>query len=163
MLHRHFFASFPWAYLIADIKSLSGEPDYKSVNLTWEIEPQPLADEEYDHEQQPLPIPAFQVYFCEMQSWGPQRCKSKVLSGQQQQQVENSIAEGEEEERTRNGREFSLIIDNLKMATKYSFHVRQLLEDSIVVEPKGRKIDEKLSKNDLDKGEMIIIPTKGCE
>lgn len=132
-----------------EIKSLSGEPDYKSVNLTWEIEP--VDDDGQLDELQPPPPPAFQVYYCEMQSWGPQRCKSKVLN------EANTI---EEEEQQRNGRQFSLAIDNLRMATKYSFHVRQMAEGAAAAEPKGRRIDP---QNTLENGEMIVIPTKGCK
>lgn len=151
-----------------EIKSLSGEPDYKSVNLTWEIEP--VDDDQQQDDggaaQQPLPTPAFQVYYCEMQSWGPQRCKSKVLSQQQQDEAQLVHNEGNNiDSEDRNGREFSLVIDNLRMATKYSFHVRQLAEgvDVESLKPKARRIDQQISQNDLEKGEMIIIPTKGCE
>lgn len=148
------------------------------MNLTWEIEPVDAANEDDEDDDQsggaggeggddnkPLPTPAFQVYYCEMQSWGPQRCKSKVLN-QHQQQIQQTPVEHNEENNIdsedRNGREFSLVIDNLRMATKYSFHVRQLAGD-IPAQPKGRRIDPQITENDLQKSEMIIIPTKGCE
>lgn len=59
----------------AEIKSLFGEPDYRAVNLTWEVEEKldkqlSSSDDERN----------FIVHFCEMQSWGEmQRCRSKVL------------------------------------------------------------------------------------
>lgn len=56
----------------AEIRTLTGEPDYKSVNLTWGVEDLPADDEDI------LPR-SFVVYFCELQSWGPHRCKSKTL------------------------------------------------------------------------------------
>lgn len=67
---------------ITEIRSLSGEPDYKSVNLTWEIEdikndidtPNETKEEDYQHR-----IRAFTVFYCELQSWGLHRCKSKNL------------------------------------------------------------------------------------
>lgn len=134
------------------------------MNLTWEIEP--VVDQQQQGEgdgdlseddEQPLPIPAFQVYFCEMHSWGPQRCKSRVLNTQQSATHENHIDD------ISTGREFSLAIDNLRMATKYSFHVRHISEGA-AFEPKGRRIDQSsMPENDLENGEMIIIPTKGCK
>lgn len=158
--------------LLADIKSLSGEPDYKSVNLTWEVEPSQV---EVERESTPLSasassspavVPAFQVYYCEMQSWGPQRCKSQVL--QPAAPAEN---EGNHIDETgdREAREFNVIIDNLRMATKYSFRVRQLQASSSTTNDqraKGRSMNDEeddMSMNDLDQGQSIIIPTKGCK
>ena len=94
-----------------------------------------------------------------MHAWGPQRCKSKVL-----RQTEENHIDGEDQ---REGREFSMVIDNLRMATKYSFHVRQLSDGDEIRQPKGRGFsgeeeEEEGLGNDL-KGETIIIPTKGCE
>lgn len=72
-------------FFISDIKSLTGEPDYRSVNLTWEIE-------EFENEvdggsQEEITLDdemsddtrSFTVYYCELQTWGAHRCKSKVL------------------------------------------------------------------------------------
>lgn len=123
------------------------------------MEQQQQRQNQEDGDEEPLPVPAFQVYYCEMQAWGPQRCKSKVLNQQQAVDAEEKeFVSGED----RNGREYSMMIDNLRMATKYSFHVRQIDEEE-QQQPKGRRIDKWATENGLDRGEMIIIPTKGCE
>lgn len=160
------------------------------MNLTWEIEEVQL---ERDEQQQwrredvgervaggatSLPLSfehAFVVYYCEMQSWGPQRCKSKVLKDTAENHIDSGVGEGERDEEDggyRTGREYSMVIDNLRMATKYSFHVRQL-SNAVAGKPKGREMDgdvedeeeedKELSANDIDKGQTIIIPTKGCK
>lgn len=127
------------------------------MNLTWEIEEvQEEEGEEVDAVSTPLlPEPAFQVYYCEMQAWGPQRCKSKVLKHDEENHIDSD---------DRSGREFSLVIDNLRMATKYSFQVRQIEGSSGQQKAKAREIDGEIPNNDLEKkGQTIIIPTKGCE
>lgn len=61
-----------------------------------------------------------------------------------------------------NPKQYSMIIDHLRMATKYSFHVKA----------QGQK-DQKASRADLNgnilkdddeiQGQTIIVPTKGCK
>lgn len=60
----------------AEIRTLTGEPDYRSVKLTWVVEDVPLAEGEKKSEDDER---IFSVFYCELQSWGPHRCKSKTL------------------------------------------------------------------------------------
>lgn len=51
---------------VSDIVQLTAEPDFKSVTLRWEY-------------ARSVPILyGFQINYCEMQAWGPNRCRSKV-------------------------------------------------------------------------------------
>lgn len=61
-----------------------------------------------------------------------------------------------------NQKQYSIIIDNLRMATKYSFHVKA----------SGKSGEQKatgradLGGNELNSdlfGERIVVPTKGCK
>lgn len=61
-----FFCSF------LEIKSLTGEPNYKSVNLTWIVENDVNATDTYKTN-------GFFVHYCEIQTYGSHRCKSKLL------------------------------------------------------------------------------------
>lgn len=61
--------------MFSEIKSLFGQPDYRSVNLTWEVEDK--AENELPAEDD---VRNFVVHYCELQSWGEMhRCRSKVL------------------------------------------------------------------------------------
>lgn len=60
-------------FSISEIKTLTGEPDYRSVNLTWAV------DESTAHEKDAQKKKMFTVFYCELQTWGPHRCKSKIL------------------------------------------------------------------------------------
>lgn len=150
--HRHIFlaSSHTRKFIIfscIDIKSLSGEPNYRSVNLTWEIE-------EVAHQEPTISAqtPAFTVFYCEMQAWGAHRCKSKIL---QDNEIDGS----------RQKRQYSMVIDNLRMATKYTFHVKE----QKAPESRGPSARADFSdENSLDdqasiRGQTIIIPTKGCK
>lgn len=141
------------------------------MNLTWEIEELQLDRDvgELVDGAAPPPIPlslqhAFVVYYCELQSWGPQRCKSKVLK-ENENHIDSGLDEDVDDE-DRRRQEFSMVVDNLRMATKYSFHVRQL-SNAAAEKPKGREMDEEeeeeMDSNAIDKGQTIIIPTKGCK
>ena len=61
-------------FFVTEIKSLSGEPDYRSVNLTWEIE-----DVANEIGNEDALIKSFVVFYCEMRSWGLHKCKSQTL------------------------------------------------------------------------------------
>lgn len=52
-----------------------------------------------------------------------------------------------------------MIINNLRMATKYSFHVRKQTKKS---EQKSARADFSDNRIDLIHGQTIILPTKGC-
>ena len=85
-------------YLFIEIRSVAGEPNYKSVNLTWEIEFVPstqsststsghgvfktntnnaptITNSSFEVE----PPNTFQIFFCELQTFGPHRCRSKLV------------------------------------------------------------------------------------
>ena len=133
----------------ADIKSLSGEPDYRSINLTWEVET--LKNETEKSAR------GFTVFYCEMQTWGPQRCKSKVLS------TDNLKVNEETQSNQRGMRQYSLIIDKLRMATKYSFQIKpQMKPGEQKATGRADLGDIDLFSNKLTAGETIVIPTKGC-
>ncbi|XP_053677506.1 uncharacterized protein LOC128727601 [Anopheles nili] len=132
-----------------EIRSLSGEPDYKSVNLTWEVE----SVHQDDGEQFALnkgrsaklsaivdarDRRAFKVFYCELQNWGPHRCRSKLVT---------------DEYGIRQNNMYSLLVKNLRMATKYSFHVQPLAMKSEHQTTRSTT----LSRN---QGQTIIIPTK---
>lgn len=66
---------------------LSGEPDYRSVNITWAIDdPTTILDSDYSESEadqeattEHSESPQFTVFYCEMQSWGAHRCKSQTV------------------------------------------------------------------------------------
>lgn len=81
---------------LPEIRSLSGEPDYKSVNLTWEVESVHGTDDAADGRRpagykgrsakltsSPAGVVraprSFNVFYCELQNWGPHRCRSKIV------------------------------------------------------------------------------------
>jgi hypothetical protein len=52
--------------LLPEVLHLSAEPDFRDVTLRWE------------YERQSSKIFGFHVHYCELQAWGPHRCRSKV-------------------------------------------------------------------------------------
>lgn len=57
-----------------------------------------------------------------------------------------------------------MVIDNLRMATKYSFHVKSQNKKRGTQKISGRAdlgINE-LGTNGIFQGQSIIVPTKGC-
>lgn len=73
--------SVSYFVLFLDIKSLTGEPDYRSVNLTWDVESfeNEVSNSEEQSDENDFSSKAYTVYYCELQTWGAHRCKSKVL------------------------------------------------------------------------------------
>ncbi|KAG4074867.1 hypothetical protein HA402_009292 [Bradysia odoriphaga] len=55
------------------IKSLTGEPNYKSVYLTWFVENDENATDILPRSN------GFSIHYCELQTWGSHRCKTKML------------------------------------------------------------------------------------
>uniref|UniRef100_A0A182RBR8 ZP domain-containing protein n=1 Tax=Anopheles funestus TaxID=62324 RepID=A0A182RBR8_ANOFN len=92
-----------------EIRSLSGEPDYKSVNLTWEVE-SVHGDEDDDgrpagYKGRSVKLSStsrgprsFNVFYCELQNWGPHRCRSKIVTDESgsEQRASGRADEGEE-------------------------------------------------------------------
>lgn len=57
-------------YIVTGVKHLIGEPDFRDVQLQWEYDE--LSS--FAHE-----IPkGFQIRYCELQAWGPHRCRTRV-------------------------------------------------------------------------------------
>ncbi|XP_012159110.1 uncharacterized protein LOC101462820 [Ceratitis capitata] len=174
-----------------EIRSVSGEPNYKSVNLTWEVEFVPSTDDGTaptattsvvdaitNSSAEVEPPKAFQIFFCELQSFGPHRCRSKLVN--QTQQVEpNGISDSnnhdndapaEQAKNSRQVRHYSVQIDNLRMATKYSFHIRpQAKRRNMKITGRSEVFGNEIVDDaavtlkgvPLDGGQTIIIPTKG--
>ncbi|XP_053692491.1 uncharacterized protein LOC128740939 [Sabethes cyaneus] len=137
-----------WLDQAEKIRSLSGEPDYKSVNLTWEVEA-------WDsREQDELPPShyggrqgrSFNVYYCELQNWGPHRCRSKILT-------DNSEDSGR-------SKQYTMTVKNLRMATKYSFHVKPQVKRGDQ-RASGRSEHSEDEADAVSPGQTVIIPTKG--
>uniref|UniRef100_A0A0K8U6F0 ZP domain-containing protein n=1 Tax=Bactrocera latifrons TaxID=174628 RepID=A0A0K8U6F0_BACLA len=168
-----------------EIRSVSGEPNYKSVNLTWEVEFVPSADIDAitNSSAEVEPPKAFQIFFCELQSFGPHRCRSKLVNETQQLEpngnddnnhnsnnhkvsYKNNNGEDEQAKSSRQVRHYAVQIENLRMATKYSFHIRpQAKRRNMKITGRselfGNEIDDEAKGVPLDGGQTIIIPTKG--
>uniref|UniRef100_A0A1I8NMP2 ZP domain-containing protein n=1 Tax=Stomoxys calcitrans TaxID=35570 RepID=A0A1I8NMP2_STOCA len=152
-----------------EIRSVSGEPNYKSVNLTWEVEFVPSSQDIITNSSQEIEPPAaFQLFFCELQSFGPHRCRSKIVNGTMSPYDNNDDNDLEVINKIRQVRQFATQVENLRMATKYSFHVRSLPKNKPLKKVTGRSEvfenevegNDFLSNNYLG-GQTIVIPTKG--
>ncbi|XP_073827217.1 uncharacterized protein [Musca autumnalis] len=152
-----------------EIRSVSGEPNYKSVNLTWEVEfvpsPNDIVTNSSDEIEPPV---AFQLFFCELQSFGPHRCRSKVVNATKSAYDNNEDNDLEVVDQIRQIRQYVAQVDNLRMATKYSFHIKSIPKNKQLKKITGRSeiFDNEiegsdfLSTNNLG-GPTIVIPTKG--
>lgn len=111
---------------LTEVIQLSGVPDYRFVTLSWEY-------------ARPAPtLYGFHINYCELQAWGPNRCKTKILDN-----IGNEDLAGP----GRHFKSYSVVINGLRMATNYSFHVRPL--------------DSKKSSGIKGLGKKIIVSTKG--
>ncbi|KAF5298390.1 hypothetical protein FQR65_LT01168 [Abscondita terminalis] len=106
-----------------------GEPDYRKVKLHWETD------------LNGLPQNGYHVRYCELQTWGFQRCRSQKVS----EQDDNNL------QREDNFKSFDVEIGGLRMATKYSFEVRPQKEN-------GSREDRAEGDNSEN---ILIMPTKG--
>lgn len=106
---------------------------------------------------------AFTVFYCELQTWGAHRCKSKVVASNEDDESsnENEVLDANE----RATRQYSTVIGNLRMATKYLFHVKWQAKAVGERRTGGRADlgDNELGINGNFQGQTIIIPTKGCK
>ncbi|CAH1133679.1 unnamed protein product [Ceutorhynchus assimilis] len=116
------------------IKNFIGEPDYRQVRLHWEIE------------KSALPKNGYNVRYCELQTWGQQRCRLQLVNNTA---VEKNFIDGDEELK-----QYSADIKGLRMATTYSFEIKP-------VKDKDGKEREVRAEGDDRNQNMIIIPTKG--
>ncbi|KAL9708041.1 hypothetical protein quinque_011559 [Culex quinquefasciatus] len=142
--------------MIEKVRYLSGEPDYKSVNLTWEVEPLDSSSAERDDEDPTTGAThrrgrSFNVYYCEMQNWGPHRCRSKTLT--------------DDSEDSGNSKQYTMTVKNLRMATKYSFHVKPQVrrgdQKASGRSEQGAGLEDEFDGNAINQGQTIVIPTKG--
>lgn len=111
-----------------------GEPDYRQVRLHWEAE------------TSAVPKNGFSVRYCELQTWGAQRCRNQDVK----EPLEgNNIDTGEEY------KVYSTDIKGLRMATTYSFQVNGVKEE------RGER-EDRADGGDKNQN-IIVIPTKGCK
>ncbi|XP_019761624.2 uncharacterized protein LOC109538702 isoform X1 [Dendroctonus ponderosae] len=118
------------------IQNLIGEPDYREVHLHWEAK------------NPDLPKNGFNVRYCELQSWGQQRCRLLSVNGTGGEKNFVEVAENEPI------RQYSANVKGLRMATTYSFEVKQMKD-------KEEKEREDRAEGDDRNQNMIVIPTKG--
>nr|XP_018900439.1 PREDICTED: uncharacterized protein LOC109032652 isoform X1 [Bemisia tabaci] len=112
---------------LSDIVQLTAEPDFKSVTLRWEY-------------ARSVPILyGFQINYCEMQAWGPNRCRSKV--------VDKTRDEMQAGGSKRDHQLHTATVNGLRMSTNYTFEVRPLEEK--------KQTDSKIHSK------RIVVPTKG--
>ncbi|XP_058979945.1 uncharacterized protein LOC101900435 [Musca domestica] len=152
-----------------EIRSVSGEPNYKSVNLTWEVEFVPSPNDIVTNSSNEIEPPmAFQLFFCELQSFGPHRCRSKVVNATKSAYDNNEDNDLEVVDKIRQIRQYVAQVDNLRMATKYSFHIRSVPKHRQLKKVTGRSeiFDNEIEGSDFLSsanlgGPTIVIPTKG--
>ncbi|XP_034666810.1 uncharacterized protein LOC117900521 isoform X2 [Drosophila subobscura] len=169
-----------------EIRGVAGEPHYKSVNLTWEVEFVP-SDADTDTSGDGVavgatgspvnvtnmsidvePPKAFQIFYCEMQNYGPQRCRVKLVNSTAAEVAEEQAAEVPMGLQVQH---FAAAVDNLRMATRYSFHVRPATQRRLHAGAARRSNAraELHDENEIESsggsghlpGQSIIIPTKG--
>ncbi|XP_030240462.1 uncharacterized protein LOC115562660 [Drosophila navojoa] len=176
-----------------EIRGVAGEPNYKSVNLTWEVEFVTSAHDTDTHTNANTntntntnpntitnpsgivnangvtnmsgivePPKAFQIFYCEMQNYGPQRCRVKLVNASAAELPTSS-----EESLDAQVHHFRAAVDNLRMATRYSFHIRPVLPRRL---RSSSARSEFHGENEIEgasaaathlPGQSIIIPTKG--
>ncbi|EDV31473.1 uncharacterized protein Dana_GF15375, isoform A [Drosophila ananassae] len=181
-----------------EIRGVAGEPNYRSVNLTWEVEFVPAAHDTDSsstntdsHSKSGSssttgqvnvtnmsvdvePPRAFQIFYCEMQNYGPQRCRVKLVNGTAAA-VSQEESQNEEENQELHDplspqiQHFATAVDNLRMATRYSFHIRPAAQRRL--QASGTRSSNARSEfhdeNEIESGsghlpgQSIIIPTKG--
>ncbi|XP_054283418.1 uncharacterized protein LOC129000482 [Macrosteles quadrilineatus] len=119
-----------------EIYQLRGEGDYRFVTLHWQY-PTQLAG-----------LHGFQVDYCELQAWGPNRCRSKFLDASS-----GVPYMGDPEFRA-----YSVIVNGLRMATNYSFEVqpRESRRTRFYVQPPASA-----PWNLNPAAERIVVTTKG--
>ncbi|XP_017082548.2 uncharacterized protein LOC108115553 [Drosophila eugracilis] len=178
-----------------EIRGVAGEPNYKSVNLTWEVEFVPSAHDtdsrpntnsnfnsrvgqvnatNMSGDVEPPRALAFQIFYCEMQNYGPQRCRVKLVNGTTAEvpQEETDKEMDQQDEHDPLGSQvhhFAAAVDNLRMATKYSFHIRPAAQKRL--QAGGTRSSnaraEFHDENEIESGaghlpgQSIVIPTKG--
>ncbi|XP_016964739.1 uncharacterized protein LOC108034362 [Drosophila biarmipes] len=179
-----------------EIRGVAGEPNYKSVNLTWEVEFVPSAHDtdsspnsnsnsragqvnanasatNMSGDVEPPRALAFQIFYCEMQNLGPQRCRVKLVNGTTAEVSQGKGAETEQldghDPLGSQVQHFAAAVENLRMATKYSFHIRPAAQKRLLAGG-TRSFNARAEfhdENEIDSGaghlpgQSIVIPTKG--
>ncbi|XP_058826346.1 uncharacterized protein LOC131686163 isoform X2 [Topomyia yanbarensis] len=90
---------------------------------------------------------SFSVHYCELQNWGPHRCRSKILT-------DNSDDSG-------SSKQYTMTVKNLRMATKYSFHVKPQAKRGDQRATGRSEHSDEFDENSINQGQTVIIPTKG--
>lgn len=61
-------------------------------------------------------------------------------------------------------KQYSMTVKNLRMATKYSFHVKpQIKPGDQKISGRSELNSDEFDGNSINLGQTIIIPTKGCK
>lgn len=64
----------------------------------------------------------------------------------------------------RSSKQYTMTIKNLRMATKYSFHVKpQTRPGDQKASGRSEHDEDEFDGNSINLGQTVIIPTKGCE
>lgn len=98
----------PAAAQPTEVRALSAEPDFRQVSLHW-LYPRMASD-----------VFAFRVDYCELQAWGVNRCRAKMVDAPPRPAVTSARAalrDGEELS------EYGAVVTGLRMATNYTFSV----------------------------------------
>ncbi|XP_001989305.3 uncharacterized protein LOC6562909 [Drosophila grimshawi] len=186
-----------------EIRGVAGEPNYKSVNLTWEVEfvtsahdtdtkrntnsntntnnisntnTNALVDGVTNMSDDVEPPKAFQIFYCEIQNYGAQRCRVKLVNATAAVAVATNDllpTPGDDHVDTQ-VQHFAAAVDNLRMATRYSFHIRPM--PSHRQRSSSARSDFRAEENEIEgggesggaaaaaahlPGQSIVIPTKG--
>lgn len=88
-----------------EVRALSAEPDFRQVSLHW-LYPSRASD-----------LFAFRVDYCELQAWGVNRCRTKMVDAPPRPPVTGRALVGEELS------EYGAVVTGLRMATNYTFSV----------------------------------------
>lgn len=137
--------------MISGITHLSGNSDYRAVKLHWDW----IKSDDDDA------LRAFQVHYCELQAWGPHRCRSKTVTDDSEH---NSITNNRE------SKSYSTSINGLRMATTYTFEVKPIEENNRKENRNDRSSEEfddiihnSNENQDLSGSNSIVLDTKGCK
>lgn len=131
------------------VRNLVGEPDYRQVHLRWETDVNSIPENGYN------------IRYCELQSWGAQRCRSLHISTTATPNERDSKSWNNNNNQNGNAldekssyRIFTAEVKGLRMATTYSFEIAPA-----VAEKENKKTRQDRA-NDKDEN-VIVVPTKG--
>ncbi|XP_026464354.1 uncharacterized protein LOC113366927 [Ctenocephalides felis] len=129
-----------------EIVQLTGEPSFRSVELRWQTTGR-------NDGSNTNSTSGYSVHYCELQSWGPLRCKDKqhVLLATNTDDRSLNMVDGDYEKSNTDDVSYSMKIGGLRMATTYSFRVKPIRLDQT----------NRTDRSDDSEDNTIIVPTKG--